>query len=123
MGYDTSFTGSVRVTPPLYVEDIALLQSFARECHEEEGPSGSYYCQWVPTSDGSEIKWDGEEKFYDADEWMQYIIDRFLAPAGYLVEGEIDAQGEDVGDRWRIVVRDNRARRVEPVLVWPDDEA
>jgi hypothetical protein len=38
------------------------------------------WCQWVPSEDGSAIGWDEEEKFYDAERWLAYLVDTFLAP-------------------------------------------
>lgn len=79
----------------------------------------SLWCQWAPTDDGSAIAWDDGEKFYGADEWMKYIIDHFLKPgalaknelpflqANHVVNGTINAQGEDSDDRWQLIVRDN----------------
>ena len=85
------------------------------------------WCQWVPTQDGTALVWDEGEKFYRADAWMEYIIDHFLKPSAaaqrhfaltgdpqfaaftfdHVCNGTIDAQGEDSGDRWQLVVTDN----------------
>lgn len=84
-----------------------------------EGQPG-LWCQWRPTEDGTAIEWDGGEKFYDSPEWMKYIIEHFLAPgalakselpflqANHVVNGTIEAQGEESDDRWDLVVQDNR---------------
>ena len=149
MGYTTDFYGSVSVTPPLNQAEIDYLNLFAstRRMHRKEGPyyavddgdlgqretSGvinfnepaqgqpGLWCQWVPTEDGTAIEWDGGEKFYDAEVWMQYLIDHFLRPAArakgqpgfedftfdHVVSGTIEAQGEDPGDQWQLVVTNN----------------
>lgn len=92
------------------------------------------WCQWVVTSDGKSIQWNGGEKFYDSPEWMSYLINHFLregAEASKLkpdrfgrtpalpderfkhftfdhnLNGDIEAEGEDPGDRWMLVVRNN----------------
>lgn len=90
------------------------------------------YCQWIPHDAGTALEFDQEEKFYYASDWLAYLIDTFLKPGarlqqdlarrspGYefapalehftfdhLCNGEIDAQGEDADDRWRLIVRDN----------------
>ncbi len=160
MGYTTEFTG--HVTPPLNGPEMAYLRQFAatRRMNRRNGPyylgtgpSGQdhendivdynnpseeqpgLWCNWVPTDDGCGIQWDGSEKFYDAAEWMRYLIDTFLMSRAYLevhilsghaarngwhlpagvehftfnhvVAGTIDAQGEDDDDRWQLVVADN----------------
>jgi len=42
---------------------------------------------------------------------MKHIIDNILAPKGYMLNGEIEAQGEDPEDRWRLVVINNKVFR------------
>jgi hypothetical protein len=95
------------------------------------------WCGWVPTDDGMAIEWNGVEKFYGAAEWMTYLVDHFLKPdavaqqrmasgelanppAGFehfafnhVVNGTIDAQGEDPDDTWQLVVKDNEVTSTE----------
>ncbi len=56
------------------------------------------WCQWTPSEDGMSIGWDGGEKFYCYVEWLNYIIKNFLAPKGYILNGDVEFQGEDNGD-------------------------
>ncbi len=65
------------------------------------------WCQWVPNEDGTAIEWDGGEKFYEYVEWLEYIISNFLDPWGYKLNGQVEWQGEDMGDRGVIRVKDN----------------
>lgn len=87
------------------------------------------WCHWEATLDGHSILWDGGEKFYDSAEWMSYIINHFLKPNAvasfdliasarqdarfldftfdHVVNGVIDAEGEDNSDVWRLIVEDN----------------
>jgi hypothetical protein len=65
------------------------------------------WCQWVPNKNGTEIEWDGGEKFYDYVDWLMYIIKNFLEPWGYTLNGEVDYQGEEPSDSGVIVVEDN----------------
>jgi len=53
------------------------------------------YCQWVPTSDGKGIEWDGGEKFYEYEKWLVYIINNFLIKWGYTLNGKVSLTGED----------------------------
>lgn len=78
------------------------------------------WCQWRPTEDGSAIEWNEAEKFYDSAEWMKYLIVHFLKPGaeavgkvevlkgGHVLNGVIEAQGEDSSDRWDLLVKDNK---------------
>jgi len=71
----------------------------------EDGQPG-LYCKWWINDDG-ELEWNGEEKFYDYLEWLQYLIDHFFTEWGVLLNGEIEWQGEEMGDRGKIVVENN----------------
>lgn len=93
------------------------------------------WCQWIPTNDGNTIEWDGGEKFYYAEKWIKYLIDHFLRPAdrlnigsmidaderlgqftfNHVVNGTVEAQGEDPSDRYDIVVKNNKVT-VQPYL-------
>ena len=65
------------------------------------------WCQWTPSEDGSAIEWDLGEKFYYYVEWLEYIIKNFLQPWGYTLNGSVIWQGEEMGDRGRITVKEN----------------
>ena len=151
MGYTTTFIGKINIEPVLNAEEIDYLNKFsgtrrmnrikgpyyvdnagmAGQDHEEDilnynqPPDGQpgLWCQWVPTEDGSALVWDEVEKFYDAAEWMKYLIEHFLKPGpiaksiepdrftflrGHTLSGVIEAQGEESDDRWDLVVADNK---------------
>lgn len=85
------------------------------------------WCQWEPSDDGTTISWDGGEKFYDSPEWMKYVVTLYT-PEGrefvqaheqehpalkhftfdHVFNGVIEAQGEESGDRWALLVTDNK---------------
>lgn len=67
----------------------------------------SLWCQWIPTSDGLAIEWDGNEKFYSYVEWIEYIIKKILSPRGYALTGKVTWQGEEQPDRGIIEVKNN----------------
>lgn len=72
-------------------------------------PSGqpSLWCQWIPNEDGTAIEWDGGEKFYEYVDWIEYLISNFLAPWGYVLNGEVEWFGEDRDDRGMIIIDNN----------------
>jgi hypothetical protein len=72
-------------------------------------PSGqpSLWCQWVPNENGTAIEWDGGEKFYEYVDWIEYLISNFLAPWGYVLNGEVEWSGEDRDDRGMIIIDNN----------------
>ncbi|GAA2815412.1 hypothetical protein GCM10010441_45070 [Kitasatospora paracochleata] len=163
MGYTTTFTGRIAVEPPLGAQEIAYLRKFAgtRRMDRDNGPyyvDGTGYagqgrdadireyskppagqpglsCRWEPTDDGTAIEWNGWEKFYNATEWMAYLVDHFLKPGAHaqgmpgfedftfdhVLNGVIDAQGEEDWDTWQLTVSDNTVSAtgpVEPETVW-----
>lgn len=65
------------------------------------------WCQWRPNEDGTAIEWDEGEKFYAYTEWLKYLIEHFLKPWGYVLNGDVTWAGADPSDLGMIVVRDN----------------
>lgn len=106
MGYSTDFYGEFRVTPPLTSEHRQELVDFAETDHRD-GSTPGIWCDWSPNAAGTAISWNGAEKFYDYDAWLNYLIKRFLAPKGYVLNGEVKWQGEDDGDVGKLCVTNN----------------
>jgi hypothetical protein len=75
-------------------------------CNVENGQPG-LWCQWILSSDGTTLEWDGGEKFYNYVEWLQYLIKHFFEPWGIKLIGEITWNGEDREDIGKIVVDEN----------------
>jgi hypothetical protein len=150
VGYTTEFDGFITIDPPLSEQERAYLLKFSdsRRMMRVNGPyyvdgSGfggqgrdndvlSYntppegqpglWCKWTPNHDGTAIIWNKAEKFYNAEEWMKYLIDHFLSKThicplpflqGHTLNGRIKAQGERMDDRWELIVKDNVVTRIE----------
>ena len=112
MGYTTTFRGRFELNKPLTVPDWNELQEFAEDEHNgQEFPNS--YCQWVPSRDGLGIEWDGNEKFYYYVEWLEYIIEHFLKPKGYVLNGAVPYQGEEMDDMGQLEVKDNEVKDIE----------
>lgn len=73
----------------------------------------SLWCQWVPSEEGDAIVGPGSEKFYEYVPWLKYLIENFLEPWGYTLNGTVDYQGEEESDRGQIVVINNTVVTVE----------
>lgn len=99
-----------------------------------------------PLRNATVLGWDGGEKFYDSVDWMIYLVDNFLRPHAFassdkgreLVElageterfshftfdhvlnGIIEAQGEESDDHWRLVVVNNEVSFQQAQVIWPD---
>lgn len=80
------------------------------------------WCHWTPgDSDGNPLAedrcaipaeaytlvWDEGEKFYEYVAWLEYLIKHFIEPWGYVLNGEMEWQGEERDDRGLIRVTDN----------------
>lgn len=113
MGYTTEFNGEFTVEPKLKEEHIALLEKIGgygpserRALLHKQAPPDSW-CQWVPSKDGTGIRWDGGEKFYHYLEWLRFLISEYLVRWGYRVNGRVQWRGEEWNDTGTIVVVDN----------------
>lgn len=113
MGYTTEFSGSFAIEPPLSAEHQAALVALA-ETERKEMPPGApdAYLQWEPTDDGSALRWDGNEKFYDYVEWLRWLIVEWFRPRGYALSGEVKYQGEEIGDCGRLVIANDVVTKI-----------
>lgn len=131
MGYNTSVTGEIRIDPPLtwgefkdspFLPDSLTATIDYDVClHTDEAT--------VDTGEGQLIRktasvllprWEDSFRAYHLIEHVQAVIDAF---PGHVFSGRLNCEGEDNTDLWRVVIRDGRAVRVEPRIVWPDEEA
>jgi hypothetical protein len=71
------------------------------------GGQPGLWCKWTPNEAGTAVLWDQGEKFYDYIAWLKYLLQHFLIPWGYVVNGEVYWVGEDDLDRGTITVSNN----------------
>jgi hypothetical protein len=65
------------------------------------------WCQWIPNEDGTAIVWDGGEKFYEYIPGIEYLIENFLRPWGYVLNGTVNWEGEGSDDTGKIRIKNN----------------
>lgn len=65
------------------------------------------WCNWTPNDDGTQIIWNEGEKFYYYTHWLQYILDHFLIPWGYTLNGNVSWEGENEDDTGVITLTNN----------------
>jgi hypothetical protein len=107
MGYQTNFTGELkfnRQMTPLELAWIEKCMGFDLP-HNFEGyiyPHGKpHYVQLEVTKSGTGIQWDGSEKFYDAVQAVNFVIDNARREIpDFSLSGQLEARGEDIGDHW-----------------------
>lgn len=130
MGYYTRFDGEIGIEPPLTWAEIrdsewlpvnAIDKNHSVKLRVEETT--------VETDEGTMTRRsasavvplsDSQYKGYNVIEDVQALI---VKHKDHQFSGRFDCEGEDAGDLWRLVVRDNRVTKVEPRIVWPDDES
>lgn len=78
----------------------------------------SLWLQWVLNNEGTELEWDGSEKFYCYVQWLEYLIGNFFEPWGIKLNGEIEWTGEDRSDTGKIVVTDNSVEIYEGEITY-----
>lgn len=115
MGYTTKFEGQFRMDKLPPVEVIVRLRELEGiDGRDEDDPAmPSTYNQWNLTRDCQGIEWDGNEKFYDYEEWLQYLIDKVLTPADVNLLGSVAFSGEDVKDVGLLAIENGKVVRHE----------
>jgi len=132
MGYTTHVTGEFAIEPPLTWNEIKAspFEPVVRGkygavdidldiCVEETS---------VDTDEGTLVRRIGtalamrqidEYRARDLVKQVQRCIDLF---PGHTFTGRLECEGEENTDLWRVIIRDGRAVRIEPRIVWPDED-
>ena|SRR5579884_1223431 len=70
-------------------------------------PGTPYHiCGWRPSEDDTELV-ASLDKFYGYIQWLHYLLDHFLLPWSYVLNGKMDWQGEEEEDMGTILVENN----------------
>lgn len=117
MGYSTSFSGELKFTKELKASELAELNKFLGEdCRDHKewkntsGIGDLSYIDLKLTKDFSGLEWDNGEKSYNMVEKVNLVIENMkIKYPDFGLSGEFLAQGEDIGDVWRLVMEDNVA--------------
>lgn len=118
MGYTTDFNGQLKLSRTLSLKEKNEMDEISEKDWREDKTKPGYYCQWVVTDDGECLEWDGNEKFYDYVEWLDWLIKNFFEPKGVKLNGEIEWEGEEQGDVGKIIVKDNNMTTKEGRIVY-----
>lgn len=129
MGYITHVRGEFGITPPL------TWNEFKDSPFSPFPPAGDARIELVLRVDEETIETDDgpllrrtasalvmseidEYRAHGLLELVQRAVDAF---PGHSFTGRLDCEGEENTDLWRVIVRDGRALRIEPRIVWPED--
>lgn len=130
MGYITHVTGEFAIEPPLTWSefkdspftpenvkdkwDVSLVLRIAEDAVDtDDGPLLKRTATALVMREIDEYR----ERGLVAE--VQKAINSF---PGHTFTGRLDCEGEENTDMWRVVVRDGRAVKVEPRIVWPDED-
>ena len=98
-------------------------QTGIKDYNSPGGSMPGLWCQWVPTTDGDEIEWDGGEKFYNYVAWIKWLIEHFFSKWGKKLNGTVYWYGEDRDDTGRIIIENNVVRtQVAEPATFRDEE-
>lgn len=124
MGYTTKFKGELKFAEPLTDEQHAFLRTICNEddpadCRDHDGwqEPGSYMAYIDLMDNGAGLVWSGAEKTYEMVACVN-LVTRLMRERwpDFKLTGSMLAQGEEVGDLWRLKMDDAGTARREEVL-------
>lgn len=114
MGYNTRFSGVLKFATPVTVEMLAKLNTMLGEDANEIATPGVHgrdygYIDLVVSKDFSGIEWDtGTEKTYFLEKSVNVVLAEMRKEwPEFGLTGQLLAQGEDMEDRWALVMEDD----------------
>lgn len=123
MSYEVTVTGSIKIDPPLNHKEIREAPCWDSCAHDitmkidekrEESDTGTLIQQ------SSSALIACERVGYSAYHVEDNINEMIRTFPDHTFSGHFECQGREVGDLWRIAVKDNKAVQVRPTIVWPD---
>jgi hypothetical protein len=127
MSYTTHVTGEFAITPPLtwgefkdspfasgnWRDSDLVLRIDEESVHTDDGPL-------LRRTASALVMREIDE--YNARNLMSQVQAALDAFPGHTFTGRLNCEGEENTDLWRVVIRGGRAVKVEPRIVWPDEE-
>lgn len=103
----------VKDTEMALPDSLELTSQYVLDINTPPKTQPGLWCDWIiPADNHATIEWNGAEKFYNYQEWLQYLIDNFLAPNNYVVNGIVRFKGEYYDDVGYLEVINNHVRKV-----------
>ena len=130
MPYCVYYRGEIGITPPLSEEHAATALAFskkeqneltepifARIAASEEPDLPAYSDLFDLSEDRSTILPNEGESDHGLRLWLLLLAQHFLGPLGYVLNGEVSWDADDVEDRGCIFVKDNVVEAVDDLIV------
>lgn len=127
MGYSTDFTGELKFTREITIDELRVIGEILEEENDAEElaaatgyqpkPDDRYSCiDLEVTDDFTGIKWNGNEKTYYMITSLNVVLHAIKQKIPDLsLTGSMFAQGEEVGDVWGIEIKEGVAVHVDVV--------
>jgi len=132
MGYPVYYDGDLEIAPPLTEEHAAIVRDFAKGDRTEltepifaaiaasDEPDLPYSFGLFEVAEGrSGLIPEQDESRHGLSRWLKLLARHFLAPFGYLLNGDVTWTTEQSDDRGSIFIRDNQVEIVEDIIVNP----
>ncbi len=132
MGYPVYYDGEIVIAPPLTEEHAAIVRDFAKGDRTDltepifvaiaasDEPDLPYSCGlYEVEEDRSGLIPEQDESRHGLATWLRLLAKHFLAPSGYLMNGEVRWTTEQSDDRGSIFIKDNQAEIVGDIIVNP----
>jgi len=102
MGYSTDFEGQLTFKSEPTIKQIQRIQELIEQ-EPERGTDHDHYIDLELTLNPLSIKWNGNEKTRGMVESLNWIIRTMRHEYDdFWLEGELQAQGEGISDRWQL---------------------
>ena len=132
MGYPVYYDGEIEIAPALTEEHAAIVRDFAKGDRTDltepifaaiaasDAPDLPYSSGlYEVAEDRSGLIPEQDESRHGLATWLRLLAKHFLAPSGYLMNGEVTWTTEQSDDRGSIFIKDNQAEIVEDIIVNP----
>ena len=126
---DVYYNGEIAVTPALTESDAAVLravtnlertdetQPFFAAVAASPEPDLPYHAGLLEISEDREfIVPEEDESRHGFRLWLKLVIEHYLAPRSYVLNGEVTWEGEDRDDSGTIFVKDNEVEAVDDLI-------
>ena len=117
MGYSTNIKGSLKFAADPTREQLAYIKQFFGKDIRKLEPGREhefYYIDLELTDDLLGIQWSGAEKTYGMVDMVNWLGGKMREKwPNFAFVGQLACQGEDADDRWKLVLREGFAVRVD----------
>jgi hypothetical protein len=130
MGYCVYYTGEIEIAPALTEEDAEIVLDFSNNRRTEKTapifaavaasaePDLPCYSGIFELSEERDLIVPDElESSHGLRLWLVLLIEHFLAPLGYVLDGEVTWAADEADDRGSIFVKNNAVECIDDLFV------